>query len=149
VEWAEQQVAKQRVKRRAFTSKPDFMKNTARDNVRFNDELWADQWYLHDTRSRPNLPELDMRTIPVWNMGYTGKGVVVTILDDGLEWNHTDIKQNYDSKASWDTNDDDDDPYPRYDASDSNNHGTRCAGEVPMTANNLKCGVGVSLQRRD
>lgn len=28
-------------------------------------------------------------------MGYTGKGVVVTILDDGIEKNHPDLMQNY------------------------------------------------------
>lgn len=33
--------------------------------------------------------------IPVWQKGITGKGVVITVLDDGLEWNHTDIYDNY------------------------------------------------------
>lgn len=33
--------------------------------------------------------------IPVWQKGITGKGVVITVLDDGLEWNHTDIYANY------------------------------------------------------
>ncbi|GFU97873.1 neuroendocrine convertase 1 [Trichonephila clavipes] len=65
-----------------------------------------------------------------------------------LEWNHTDIRRNYDSEASWDTNDNDSDPFPRYDESDSNNHGTRCAGEIAMTANNLKCGVGVAYNAK-
>lgn len=30
-----------------------------------------------------------------WELGYTGKGVVVTIVDDGIEINHADLKQNY------------------------------------------------------
>lgn len=30
-----------------------------------------------------------------WELGYTGKGVVVTILDDGLERTHPDIAPNY------------------------------------------------------
>lgn len=33
--------------------------------------------------------------MPVWQKGITGKGVVITVLDDGLEWNHTDIYANY------------------------------------------------------
>jgi len=33
-------------------------------------------------------------------MGYTGKGVVVTILDDGIEHNHTDLQLNYVSSAA-------------------------------------------------
>ena len=38
---------------------------------------------------------LDMNVIPVWKKGYTGKGIVVTILDDGIEKNHPDLKRNY------------------------------------------------------
>lgn len=30
-----------------------------------------------------------------WRKGYTGKGVVVTILDDGIQPNHPDLIQNY------------------------------------------------------
>lgn len=28
-------------------------------------------------------------------MGYTGQGVVVMVLDDGIEANHTDLQKNY------------------------------------------------------
>ena len=37
---------------------------------------------------------------PAWDLGYTGKGVVVTILDDGIQHNHPDLAQNYDPLAS-------------------------------------------------
>lgn len=30
-----------------------------------------------------------------WKRGYTGKDVVVTILDDGIERTHPDLSQNY------------------------------------------------------
>ncbi|GFU97877.1 SCAN domain-containing protein 3 [Trichonephila clavipes] len=82
VEWAEQQIAKNREKREFSDVTPDFIRKTTQENTRFNDFLWPDQWYLHDTRNLADVPELDMRTIPVWNMGYTGKGIVVTIMDD-------------------------------------------------------------------
>ena len=48
-----------------------------------------------------------------WSMGVTGKGVVVTILDDGIQHDHPDLVQNYDPKASTDINDNDDDPMPQ------------------------------------
>lgn len=48
-----------------------------------------------DTRTSSSLPKLDLHVIPVWQKGITGKGVVITVLDDGLEWNHTDIYSNY------------------------------------------------------
>lgn len=34
---------------------------------------------------------------------------------------------------------------PRYDFARTNSHGTRCAGEIAMVANNEKCGVGVAF----
>lgn len=42
-------------------------------------------------------------------------------------------------------NDDDPDPTPRYNRGLYNSHGTRCAGEIAMEANNDKCGVGVAF----
>uniref|UniRef100_A0A8C3ERI1 Neuroendocrine convertase 1 n=1 Tax=Corvus moneduloides TaxID=1196302 RepID=A0A8C3ERI1_CORMO len=53
-----------------------------------------------------------------------------------------------DPKASYDFNDNDHDPFPRYDPTNENKHGTRCAGEIAMQANNRKCGVGVAYNSR-
>lgn len=36
-----------------------------------------------------------MNVIPAWKEGITGKGIVVTILDDGLEVDHPDLIENY------------------------------------------------------
>lgn len=36
-----------------------------------------------------------MNILAAWQRGYTGKNVVVTILDDGIERNHPDLAQNY------------------------------------------------------
>lgn len=126
------------------------------------DQIFKDQWYLE--RNNP------LRVRDAWRMGYTGKGVVVTIIDDGLEWNHTDLIRNYDPEASTDINGRDSacffpifdfrtkthvnlfeislagDPMPSY--SDDNAHGTRCAGEVAMQAGNGKCGVGIAYDAK-
>lgn len=37
----------------------------------------------------------DMNIGPAWQKGYTGKGVVVSILDDGIQTNHPDLAPNY------------------------------------------------------
>ena len=63
--------------------------------------------------------------MPVWKQGITGRDVVVTILDDGIEYTHPDLKDNYDKKASYDFNDDDSDPAPRFTSRNINKHGTR------------------------
>ncbi|KAJ8338748.1 hypothetical protein SKAU_G00355340 [Synaphobranchus kaupii] len=117
----------------------------ARHSVRFGQlKTRQDQ----DTRTSPSQPKLDLHVIPVWKKGITGKGVVITVLDDGLEWNHTDIYPNYDPAASYDFNDNDPDPFPRYDSTNENKHGTRCAGEIAMQADNNKCGVGVAYNSK-
>jgi len=48
-----------------------------------------------------------MNITGAWALGFSGKGVSVSILDDGIEWNHPDLKLNYDPDASYDVNDDD------------------------------------------
>ncbi|XP_037535111.1 neuroendocrine convertase 1 [Nematolebias whitei] len=141
--WAEQQYEKRRNKRAALRD----CRDCPVDKL-FDDPMWNQQWYLQDTRTSSSLPKLDLHVIPVWQKGITGKGVVITVLDDGLEWNHTDIFSNYDAAASYDFNDNDPDPFPRYDATNENKHGTRCAGEIAMQADNNKCGVGVAYNSR-
>lgn len=44
---------------------------------------------------------LDMNVGPAWQKGYTGKGVVVSILDDGIQRNHPDLDKNYVSLFSF------------------------------------------------
>ncbi|XP_059215228.1 proprotein convertase subtilisin/kexin type 6 isoform X2 [Centropristis striata] len=85
-----------------------------------------------------------MNILAAWQRGYTGKNVVVTILDDGIERNHPDLAQNYDHLASYDVNGNDHDPTPRYDSRNENIHGTRCAGEVAAAANNSHCIIGIA-----
>nr|CAH0100756.1 unnamed protein product [Daphnia galeata] len=140
-----------RVKRKSEQDEPHIrpkrydLETPSKSSHRFNDELWDHQWYMHDTRTKADLPRLDLNILPVYDMGYTGRGVTVVVLDDGLEITHTDIRNNYNSKISFDMNDDDADPTPRYGRGFFNSHGTRCAGEIAMEANNAKCGVGVAF----
>uniref|UniRef100_A0A8D0AH61 Furin (paired basic amino acid cleaving enzyme) b n=1 Tax=Sander lucioperca TaxID=283035 RepID=A0A8D0AH61_SANLU len=123
--WAEQQVVKKRKKRDIYEdpTDPDFPK----------------QWYLVCD---------DLNTKVAWAQGYTGRGVVVTILDDGIEKDHPDLVSNYDPEASYDVNDGDADPQPRYTQRNENRHGTRCAGEVAAAADNGVCGVGVAYNAK-
>ncbi|MBN3308952.1 furin-1 [Amia ocellicauda] len=128
VKWAEQQVVKKRKKRDIYTEPTD--------------PKFPQQWYLFNANHR------DLNAKGAWEQGYTGKGVVVSILDDGIEKNHPDLIQNYDPEASYDVNDKDPDPQPRYTQLNDNRHGTRCAGEVAAVANNGICGVGVAYNAK-
>ena len=81
---------------------------------------------------------MDMNVQGAWAQGITGKGISVTILDDGIERTNPDLAANYDPLAAYDINANDNDPSPRYDMTNSNKHGTRCAGEVAASANNTR-----------
>ncbi|XP_008835373.1 proprotein convertase subtilisin/kexin type 4 [Nannospalax galili] len=127
VQWFEQQTLRRRVKRSLVSP---------------TDPWFSKQWYMnHEIQPDHNI-------LRVWNQGLTGRGVVVSILDDGIEKDHPDLWANYDPLASYDFNDYDPDPQPRYTTSDENRHGTRCAGEVASTANNGFCGTGVAFNAR-
>ena len=36
-----------------------------------------------------------MKIIEAWEKGFAGKGVVVTVVDDGLDYRHPDLINNY------------------------------------------------------
>ncbi|CAB1322953.1 unnamed protein product, partial [Coregonus sp. 'balchen'] len=76
-----------------------------------SDPKFPQQWYLV---SKSNPSQADLNAKGAWSQGYTGRGVVVTILDDGIEKDHPDLATNYDPEASYDVNDGDSDPQPRY-----------------------------------
>lgn len=138
--WAEQQYAKSRVKRAtAYRTRSD-------GSADFNDPSFTEEWYL-DEKTVSQVHK-SMGVSGAWAQGYSGKGVVLSVLDDGLESNHSDIYDNYDPYASYDLNDKDNDPFPRYDPTDENKHGTRCAGEIAMMANNGVCGVGIAFNSK-
>jgi len=129
--------------RRRTTEAPFALSNEPYENfMNLNDERYPLMWYLNRGNG------LDMNVQGAWQQGITGKGIVVTILDDGVERSNPDLAENYDPQASYDVNDNDGDPSPRYDLMDSNRHGTRCAGEVSATANNSVCAVGVAYNSR-
>ncbi|EDO38851.1 predicted protein [Nematostella vectensis] len=107
-----------------------------------HDPKFHDQWYLFNDGQSTGPAGVDIDVVPAWNRNITGRGVVVSILDDGVDHTHPDLRDNFDQKASYDFNDMDPDPRPR-DSDPDNCHGTRCAGEV-AAANNDVCGVGVA-----
>eukprot|EP00096_Caligus_rogercresseyi_P011194 TRINITY_DN4331_c0_g1_i1.p1 TRINITY_DN4331_c0_g1~~TRINITY_DN4331_c0_g1_i1.p1 ORF type:complete len:661 (+),score=93.36 TRINITY_DN4331_c0_g1_i1:122-2104(+) len=150
VKWFEQQKEKKRVKRDFQSWSPVIRGSSSslgkRQGFRFIEEprshfadpIFNFQWHLN-AGARNGY---DMNVKPAWERGYSGKGVVVTILDDGIQMDHPDLVANYDPRASTDINDNDADPMPQDDG--NNKHGTRCAGEVAAGANNGVCGVGIA-----
>ncbi|XP_044769109.1 proprotein convertase subtilisin/kexin type 4 [Neomonachus schauinslandi] len=108
VQWFEQQTLQRRVKRSLVVP---------------TDPWFSKQWYMN------NKVQPDLNILQVWSQGLSGQGIVVSVLDDGIEKDHPDLWANYDPLASYDFNDYDPDPQPRYTPSDEN----RAAPRHPFT----------------
>lgn len=108
--------------------------------LNIEDPIYKDQWHLYN----PAQPGHDINVTGVWMQGITGKNSTVVIVDDGLDMDSDDLRDNYFAAGSYDFNDQVDDPKPRL---SDDRHGTRCAGEVSAVRNNV-CGVGVAYDSK-
>jgi kexin len=58
------------------------------DRLNLHDPLFKEQWHLVNDEHPENM----MNTTPVWDMGFTGKDVLVSYIDDGLDDQAEDLK---------------------------------------------------------
>ena len=49
----------------------------------------------HNEGQTGGVPGFDVNVQMVWYQGYTGQGIVVTVLDDGCDYHHPDLIDNY------------------------------------------------------
>ncbi len=102
-----------------------------------NDALYADQWHLRNTGQGGGVVGIDANIETAWD-NYTGEGVVIAIVDDGMEVTHEDLAPNARTDIDYDFNDNDNDPSP---VATSDNHGTSVAGVAGAAGNS---GIGVA-----
>jgi len=130
-----------------------------------NDPTFADQWHLNNTGQSGGTAGQDLNVVETWGTasydGYTGSGVVIGVLDSGIQYTHPDLAPNLwvnpgeiagngidddsngyvDDVHGWDFGSNDNDPSPVVGPSGIETHGTRVAGVVAAAGNN---GTGVS-----
>ncbi|MDP6742469.1 MAG: S8 family serine peptidase [Candidatus Thalassarchaeaceae archaeon] len=96
-----------------------------------NDTKFSDQWHLQNTGQTGGTSGEDVNVTGVWD-NYTGAGVVIGIVDDGLDWEHPDLDDYYESTLDYDYCGNDGNPSPsNWDA-----HGTAAAGVAAAVGNN-------------
>ncbi|MGK7955924.1 MAG: S8 family serine peptidase [Crocosphaera sp.] len=111
-----------------------------------SDPLFQDQWHLRNT----TIGEYDLNVVDVWD-DYTGNGVLVAVIDDGFDYFHADLNDNYRWDIDYDYNGGDPYPYgsPYYNQDDqpfgnpNNSHGTSVAGIIAAERNGIGA-VGVA-----
>lgn len=106
-----------------------------------SDPLFPLQWHLLNTGVVPDsIAGFDINVVRVWP-DYTGRGVLVGVLDQGADPNHADLQQNYRTDLSWDAFLNQPGGMPRL---PDDNHGTPVSGLISATAHNGIGGVGVA-----
>lgn len=106
----------------------------------YKDPKFPSQWYIYNDGTNGLQRGNDINVLPVWKRGITGKGVVVSVLDDGVDYTHAEFANIWRKDLAYDFNKRNDDPSPKL---PTENHGTRCAGEIVAQRNN-KCGIGIA-----
>lgn len=109
-------------------------------NLSISDPIFQEQWHLFNHVQIGH----DLNVSGVWAQNITGKGSYSCIVDDGLDLDSDDLKDNYFAGGSYDFNDQVEDPKPRL---SDDKHGTRCAGEIAAVRNDV-CGVGVAYDSK-
>lgn len=110
------------------------------------DPLFPDQWHLHSesthyrgTGAGGATPLPNLNVMDAWDHGVDGSGVTIAVVDDGVEWRHPDLRENYAPATSVDIREGGSDPSPGAD----DYHGTAVAGTAAAALNEF-CGAGVA-----
>ena len=96
-----------------------------------NDPKFSDQWHLQNTGQTNGMSGEDANITGAWN-SYKGTGIVIGIVDDGLDWNHPDLSTYYESSLDYDYCGNDGDPTP----ASNKAHGTASAGVAAGVGDN-------------
>ncbi|MEM6562368.1 MAG: S8 family serine peptidase, partial [Planctomycetota bacterium] len=105
-----------------------------------NDPGFNQQWHLRNTGQGGGTPGVDVNITDAWDIAL-GDGVVIGIVDDGVQYTHPDLATNYRTDLDFDFNDNDNFPFPEFDFNSFDFHGTPVAGIAAARGNN---GVGVT-----
>lgn len=88
------QIPRQRSKRApppVPADEPSSASRVIAERFGIKDPLFPKQWHLVNEE----FPQHMMNVTPVWEMGITGKGVIAAMVDDGVDYDSEDLKENF------------------------------------------------------
>ena len=94
-----------------------------------SDALYTCQWHLNNTGQFPGGDGADINVEEVWATN-KGEGVTVAIVDDGVQLNHEDLRENVAEDLSWDYH-----GLSLFEGESGTFHGTAVAGTVAARDN--------------
>ena len=117
-----------------------------------DDPHYSDAWHLQNTGQNSGTPGIDLNVVSVWDT-FRGSGVVIGIVDDGLQTTHPDLAPNIDVALGRDFRDGDNDPSPNLGTPNrqdplndprEDDHGTQVAGVAAGRGFNGVGAIGVA-----
>jgi len=138
--------ATQKLQQAGFRETTPLLTLNVRGQFLPNDPLFKDQWHIRGRGQNGAKKASDAKINSVWEQRDSsgnlirGKGVVIGVVDSGVQWDHPDLENNYIASLSYDFASGDSDPYPGGSTS-TDAHGTEVAGVSAAVGFN---GIGVS-----
>jgi subtilisin family serine protease len=109
-----------------------------------SDPLFPEQWHLENVGQPGGIPFADINVRQIWDEGISGSGIIIGVVDEGIQYTHPDLQPNWIIGSGYDYNDDDSDPSP---SDFEDRHGTAVAG-ISLAASNELGGLGVAYNAK-
>lgn len=106
-----------------------------------SDPLFSKQWYLNNTGAVGNA-DADIDAPEAWDIDKGSPGIIVAIIDEGVDINHEDLKNKI--VTPYDATDGDNNQQPK----SWDGHGTACAGIAAAITNNNKGVAGTGWKTK-
>ena len=111
------------------TNYGDFLEDCTDRTTSYSDPLFGCQWHLDNTGQGEGTSGEDINVTDVWTGGNTGEGIVVAVVDDGVDPDHEDLNVNRDMSHDYLGEDQLVRPHET--------HGTQVAGIIAARDNSL------------